>query len=63
MHRRELSWCAEVAMWMRVARSRIDPARISADRTVQEDLAEAFRQLPGYQSFMLGVDRATGELS
>jgi hypothetical protein len=49
-------------MWMRVARSRIDPARISEDSTLQEDLAEAFRQLPGYQSFMLGVDRATGEL-
>jgi hypothetical protein len=46
-------------MWMRVGRSRIDPARIDEDSTLLEDVAEAFRQPPGYQSFTLGMNRAT----
>lgn len=48
-------------MWMRVGRSRIDPARINEDSTLLDDIAEAFRQLPGFQSYMLGVDRTTGQ--
>ena len=26
-----------------------------------DDIAEAYRQLPGFQSYLLGADRATGE--
>ena len=48
-------------MWMHVGRHRMDPARLDEDSTLLEDVTEAYRQLPGFQSYMLGVDRATGQ--
>jgi hypothetical protein len=39
----------------------MDPARIDEDSTLAQDIAEAFRQLPGFQSLMSGTDRATGQ--
>jgi heme-degrading monooxygenase HmoA len=49
-------------MWMRVGRSRMDPARIGEDSTLLADVAEAYRQLPGFQSVMHGRDDATGRM-
>jgi hypothetical protein len=48
-------------MYMRVGRSRMDPARIDEDSTLVQDITEAFRQLPGFQSLMASMDRATGQ--
>ena len=46
-------------MYMRVTRSRIDPAKIDEARDkVGQDLVAAIERLPGYQSYLLGVDRA-----
>ncbi len=59
---RELSRRGDVAMWMRVSRARIDPARLDEASTLLEDVGEALRQLPGVQRYLLGVDRATGQL-
>ena len=49
-------------MWIRVARGRVDPARIDENSTFGQDITAAFRQLPGFQSFMSGTDRATGQV-
>ena len=46
-------------MYMRVGRARMDPARLDEDRTLVQDITEAYRQLPGFQSLMFGVDRTT----
>ena len=46
MHRRELSWW-EVAMYMRVGRSRLS-ARLDEASTLTQDVIEAFKQLPGF---------------
>ena len=51
----------EVAMYMRVGRARMDPARIDEDSTLFHDITEAFRQLPGFKSLTIGMDRATGQ--
>jgi hypothetical protein len=50
-------------MYMRVGRGRIDAAKLDADSALVQDITEAFRQLPGYDdgSFVLGLDRATGQ--
>ena len=48
-------------MYMRVGPARMDPARIDEDSTLVQDIAEAFKQLPGFQSVMIGVDRTTGQ--
>ena len=48
-------------MYMRVGRARMDPARIDEDITLVQDITEAFRQLPGFRSMMIGVDRTTGQ--
>jgi hypothetical protein len=48
-------------MYMRVTRGRIDPARIDeAVSQVAQDLVTAIAGLPGYQSYLSGVDRASG---
>ena len=48
-------------MYMRVTRSRIDPARIDeAGSQVGPVLFAAVSRLPGYQSYMVGADRASG---
>jgi hypothetical protein len=39
----------------------MDPARIDEDSTLVQDIAEAFKQSPGFQSLMIGVDRTTGQ--
>jgi len=49
-------------MWIRIGRSRLDPAKLDQDSTLVGDLAEAYRQLPGFQSWVLTTDRATGRL-
>ena len=48
-------------MYMRVGPARMDPARIAEDSTLVQDIAEAFKQLPGFRSAMMGVDRTTGQ--
>jgi len=49
-------------MYMRVTRSRIDPARVDeAVRQVGPDLVATISRLPGYQSFMGGLDRSRGQ--
>ena len=49
-------------MWMHVARSRMDPARMDEDNTLIEDVTEAHWQLPGFQRFVLSADRTKGVL-
>jgi hypothetical protein len=49
--------------YMRVVRGRWpDPDKINSEeaRQLVSDLVTAFKQFPGYQSFMGGVDRAGG---
>jgi len=50
-------------MYLRFGRGRIDTAKLDEDGTLVHDITEAFRQLPGYvdRSFVLGLDRATGQ--
>ena len=49
-------------MYMRVTRSRLDPARVDeVVSQVGQDVAAAIRRLPGCQSFVGGVDRASGQ--
>ncbi len=48
-------------MYMRVGRSRVDPARLAQDSTLLRDIAEAYRQLPGIQSFTFGQVGTTGQ--
>ena len=45
-------------MYMRVTRTRIDPAKLDEARKV--DVAAVVRRMPGCRSYMLGVDRASG---
>jgi hypothetical protein len=48
-------------MYMRVTRARMDPSKI--DEVVSQvgpDVAAASGRLPGHQSFLGGVDRASG---
>jgi hypothetical protein len=48
-------------MYMRVVRSRIDPAKIDeVVRQVGQDLNAAIGRQPGYQTSTAGVDRASG---
>ena len=48
---------------MRVGQGEWDPARIDEHTTLMQDVAEAFCQLPvpGFHSYMSGMDRATGQ--
>jgi heme-degrading monooxygenase HmoA len=49
-------------MYMRVTRTRIDPAKMDEAITrTSQDIAAAARRLPGFQSLLLGADRATGQ--
>ena len=48
-------------MYMRVTRARMDPAKIDeAVLQAGQDVAAAIRGLPGFQSYVGGVDRASG---
>jgi hypothetical protein len=47
-------------MYMRVTRGRLDPARFDETTKVGQDIAAAMRQLPGYQSYVAGLDQASG---
>jgi hypothetical protein len=48
-------------MYMRVTRSRVDPARLDEVNRVRLDVAVATKRLPGNHSVLLAQDRATGE--
>ncbi len=48
-------------MYIRVTRGRMDPARVDQHNQVLLEVAAVARGLPGYQSFMGGVDRASGQ--
>jgi hypothetical protein len=48
-------------MYMRVTRSRMDPARIDEASPLVQDIVAAIRRLPGFQSLTIGGDRATGQ--
>ena len=47
--------------YMRVTRSRVDPARVDDANAVLPDLVASIRQLPGFQSLVVGGNRSTGE--
>ena len=48
-------------MYMRVVRGRTDPARLDElTGQVGQDVGAAIRRLPGFQSHLGGVDRASG---
>ena len=47
-------------MHMRVTRSRFDPSRIDESNKVTPELVAAVRRQPGCQSYVIGVDRASG---
>jgi hypothetical protein len=51
-----------IAMYGRVTRGRMDPARFDAARQGVADTAATVKQLPGCQSFMIGGDRASGRI-
>ncbi|MBV9357235.1 MAG: hypothetical protein JO023_17125 [Chloroflexi bacterium] len=51
-----------IAMYMRVTRTRLDPSRLDeALGQLGADLQAAISRLPGYQSYTVGVDRASGQ--
>ena len=47
--------------YLRVTRSRVDPSRVDEALSVVQELVSAIRQLPGFQSIVIGGNRATGE--
>jgi heme-degrading monooxygenase HmoA len=48
-------------MYVRVTRTRVDPARLDEVNQLVLDVAAAAKRLPGNQSLVFGQDRATGE--
>ena len=49
-------------MYIRVTRARMDPSKINeAVMQVGQEVAAVIRRLPGYQSYVGGGDRATGQ--
>ena len=50
-------------MYMRVTRGQIDPARFDEIAKLGQEIAAAIRQLPGNQSYVAGIDRASGRAS
>jgi hypothetical protein len=49
-------------MYMRVVRGRIDPSRLDeVVSQVGQDLGEAIRRQPGFQSLTGGMDRSSGQ--
>jgi quinol monooxygenase YgiN len=48
-------------MYMRVARSRVDPSRVDEVSQLGLDVVAAIRRLPGCQSATIGINRGTGE--
>ena len=51
----------DVAMYMRVARSRVDPARLGEVSQVGQDVVTAISRQPGCQNVLAGLDRGTGQ--
>jgi hypothetical protein len=47
--------------YMRVTRSRVDPSKADEANQVLPDIVAVIRQLPGFQSIVVGGNRATGE--
>jgi hypothetical protein len=47
--------------YMRVTRSRVDPSRVDEANKVLPDIIAGIKQLPGFQSIVVGGDRTTGE--
>ena len=50
------------AMYLRVTRGRLDPARFDEVTQVGQEIAAASRRLPGNQSYVAGIDRASGRV-
>jgi len=48
-------------MYVRVTRGQIDPARFDEIAKLGQEIAAAIRQLPGNQSYVAGIDRASGQ--
>jgi hypothetical protein len=59
---RGLKLVPEAVMYMRVVLGRVDPARVDDEmgRQVVHDVIAALKRLPGNQSYVTGVDRASG---
>lgn len=47
-------------MYLRVARTRVEPSRIDEVRNLSADLQTALQQLPGFQTLYSGIDRSSG---
>ena len=50
------------AMYLRVTRGRLDPAGFDEVTQVGQEIAAASRRLPGNQSYVAGIDRASGRV-
>jgi len=50
----------EIAVYMRVTRGRIDPARSDEVSKLGAEIVAAIRQLPGNQGYVAGIDHASG---
>lgn len=48
-------------MYLRITRSRFDPARYEELKLVFSDVVAAIRQLPGFQGIQVGIDPAGGK--
>ena len=47
-------------MYLRISRARFDPARYEELLPLTREIAAAIQQLPGCQSYHLGIDRNAG---
>ena len=47
-------------MYLRITRSRFDPAKYDETVRLGEEFAAAIRRLPGFQSYHSGMDRNAG---
>jgi hypothetical protein len=47
--------------YLRVTRSRVEPSRVDEASQVVQAIVADIRQLPGFQSIVIGGNRATGE--
>jgi hypothetical protein len=48
-------------MWMRVTRAQVDPAKLEEATKLAPEVDAAIKRLPGYQSYVSGGDRTTGQ--
>jgi hypothetical protein len=52
----------EVAMYIRVTRAQLDPAKLDEFVPIDREIASIIKTLPGFLSFMRGTDRSSGKI-